>query len=353
VKDAVDRWTERADDGRHGSADEELAGRILRDARARSPLSPEAMNRIEARLLEGGRHASMPGPSRWRVAALAGLLLGVGGVAGAGITMVATLERTSSESIIERKAVSSAPRSGKLAPVSPPVVSPVPTPELEALRPETETKVPHRAPPPPPRPEVREQVAANVAGGNLAPARLAVAPPPPTLEPSAAPAPEPRSGVSLEARLLGDAVRALRVDGDPKRALALLEEHRTRFAEGLLSAEVTLARVEALGALDRTREALALLDATDLDRLPRARELRVLRGELRAGAVRCPLAILDFDRVLSGETDSGLAERALYGRAVCRSSLRDVAGARADLEAYLARFPAGPHAPEIRRALGQ
>ena len=66
------------------------------------------------------------------------------------------------------------------------------------------------------------------------------------------------------------------------------------------------------------------------------------RGELRADAGRCAEARADFDAVLSGDApDDGVVERALYGRAACRERAGDREGARANLEAYLARFPAG------------
>jgi hypothetical protein len=360
VKSPVDRWTEPAGGDRRRSSDEDLAGNLLRDARAGEPLSPEAMNRIEARLLDSRPRAAMQRLPRARFALLAGLLLAGGGVAGAGITLVATEKRTPSEMTAETVMVPSVPKRRKAARISPAGESREPVPAAEGLepaptvRPESATMAPAPAPEPRSRRDRERPVRLLSAEDKPARTELALTPPPApaTLEPSALPAMEPAPG-TLEARLLGTIVRKLRIERDAIGALALLDRYVTQFPNGALSGEATLARVEALRALDRAPDALALLDAADLKRLPRGRELRVLRGELRVATGRCQQAIADFDEALAGGIDGALAERALYGRAACRSTLLDAAGARADLDMYLTRFPAGPRAAEIRRALDQ
>ncbi len=53
-------------------------------------------------------------------------------------------------------------------------------------------------------------------------------------------------------------------------------------------------RIDALRALGQQSELLALLDTKRLATFPRAAELRVLRGQLRAAAHRCNEAAADL-----------------------------------------------------------
>jgi hypothetical protein len=168
----------------------------------------------------------------------------------------------------------------------------------------------------------------------------------PVAVPSAPPAP----GLADETRLVRRALEELRHDGDPRAALVALDEHRSRFPHGLLRADADLVRVQALLALDRVGEALALLEPLDLSSSPRGDELQVTRGELRA-ARQCRRAIADFDGVLSRQAPAPVAERALWGRAVCHLRLDDRAAADDDLRAYLQRFPTGRFAGEARARL--
>jgi TolA-binding protein len=48
-----------------------------------------------------------------------------------------------------------------------------------------------------------------------------------------------------------------------------------------------------------------------------------------------------------------VTQRALYGRATCRAQQGDWAGARTDLEHYLARFPSGRFAAQAHAAVGK
>ena len=167
----------------------------------------------------------------------------------------------------------------------------------------------------------------------------------------ARPSPAPASPLS-EARLLADARTRLQAEHDARGALALVAEHKQRFPKGALVVEARVTEVESLVTLGRRAEALAVLDALSLDKLPRAAELGVLRGELRAEAGRQRDAIADFAPcAASAGCRPETEERALYGRASCRERLGDRAGARADLERYLARFPQGRFARAVRAAL--
>jgi tetratricopeptide (TPR) repeat protein len=150
---------------------------------------------------------------------------------------------------------------------------------------------------------------------------------------------------------VSDALKALRVERDPTRALALLDGHAARHPVGALGREADVLRLEALVALGRTPAALALLERMALPARAGG-ELLVLRGELRAQAGRMREARADFEAALeAGLDEPALVERALYGRASAVSRLGEAGAARTALEAYLARFPRGRHAADVRRAL--
>ena len=176
-------------------------------------------------------------------------------------------------------------------------------------------------------------------------------PSPDGTKPSSAAFPEASSGaLGRESDLLARALAKLRRDKNPSGALTLLDEHARDFPSGALRLEADLARLDALLALGRDAEALALLERLPIDRLGRGAELRVLRGELRAR--RDPRkALLDFDRAIATELTPELEERALYGRAASRLRVGDETGGRADLEAYLERYPTGRFAEEAKRRL--
>ncbi len=160
------------------------------------------------------------------------------------------------------------------------------------------------------------------------------------------------AGPLSEPRLLAEARTRLQAEHDARGALALVAEHKRRFPRGALVLEARITEVESLVTLGRRSEALDVLELLTLDKLPRAAELGVLRGELRAEAGRHRDAIADFTPCAdAARCRPDTAQRALYGRASCRERLGDRAGARADLEHYLVRFPQGRFAPAVRAAL--
>jgi tetratricopeptide (TPR) repeat protein len=143
-------------------------------------------------------------------------------------------------------------------------------------------------------------------------------------------------------------MRTLRIGRDARTALVLLAQHDERFPRGAFTAEATVLRIEALLALGRRDEALAVLDEAPLPSLPNRDEQLVVRGELRAEHGRWRDAARDFDEALTGRAlpatsakERTLHERALWGRAAARSRLGDHPGARADLDLYLRYFPDG------------
>jgi len=123
---------------------------------------------------------------------------------------------------------------------------------------------------------------------------------------------------------------------------------------GTLGKETTLFR-EALSlrAARNPRAAIAVLDhyAAVYPHGSYAAEVTVLRGELAADAGDCAAAITNFDRALVSPASPGLEERALYGRAACHQRAGERAGARADFQRYLERFPSGRWAEHAKAAL--
>jgi hypothetical protein len=121
------------------------------------------------------------------------------------------------------------------------------------------------------------------------------------------------------ARLLSEAIRTLRAGHAADRALAFLDAHDAELLRGGFGHEALLVRVEALLALQRSAEALGLLDATSLGNVAASKSLRLTRAGLRAAAGRCAEAIADYESVLAaaGRPD----ERALRGRDACRREL--------------------------------
>ena len=159
--------------------------------------------------------------------------------------------------------------------------------------------------------------------------------------------------VAGEASELAEALRALRAERDPARALAILERNEQRFPAGPLRREATLARAEALASLGRQADALAVLDGVKVAGGEPERAVALLRAELRAAARRCNEAINDFSHALAGEGTDELAARAFYGRGGCRLQSGDHLGARADFENYQRHFPNGRFKAEVARALEQ
>ena len=167
--------------------------------------------------------------------------------------------------------------------------------------------------------------------------------PPPARTPA-----EARAANDGEATLLARAFRSLRADRDPVAALALLDEHDRQFPAGQLADEASRARVEALLALGRRRDALHVLEARRDD--DSGRERALLRGELRAETGRCAQALADFAGA-EREAPSEIAARAVWDEATCRARLGDAVGARRDFERYLASYPSGAMARQARRWL--
>jgi hypothetical protein len=168
--------------------------------------------------------------------------------------------------------------------------------------------------------------------------------------PAAAPTVPSRSALALESESLQRALVALRREHDARSALALLDEHEARFPRGELGLEAGAARVDALLLLERRAEALKQLERMPLEGAGPRADLLLLRAEMGADS-DCARALADFDRVLAKRAAPAIDERALYGRAACRLRMGDGPGAEADLRTYLARYPTGRFADEVRARL--
>lgn len=219
------------------------------------------------------------------------------------------------------------------------------------------------APAPKPRAQAAAPFTEPMAPQEQADAPLAVASPPRPRRSSPAERRAPRTeSVEVadpvnEAQLLADALARLRQAHDPRGALVLLDEYARAYPRGVLASESRSARLEALLKLDDRQGALALLDERPTFAGRLGAEQLLTRAELRASVGRYADALGDFDRLLAQSStfaaapSPGAGERALYGRAVTLGHLGRDDRARADLEAYLRRFPGGKHAAEVARLL--
>jgi hypothetical protein len=321
----LQRWIHRPRSGETTDA-VDRAGLLLRSAVMKEPLDASTLADIRSRLPDG-----RPAPRRLLV-----LRFGVAialFLAGGGVVMSATL--LGHWAPFHRE------------PAAAPPAAPAMPARTRAVAPPPVVAEPDPAPPTAaPEPARRARPARSPTLEPAAPEE----PPLPAAAPAATPSP-----IAEEAALVAGALRTLRERGDAAGALALLDQRDARFgAQGKLGVEARTTRVEALLRLDEKAQALALLDGTTLRPSGRDRALLATRGELRAGTGRCREAVADFDAVLADDAAADdAAERALYQRGACRSRLGDGDAARADLQDYLARFPAGRYAEAARAALGR
>ncbi len=350
----VDRWVDQSP----GGGEEAEFGALLRSAMRPEPLGPGQLAAVAARLTSPPARQWVPRWA-WQMAIVLVVLIGGGALVAARMDLLHRLPGVLAPHkgsvapdrpapVPHRRPAASDNDSRPGEPVAPPnAAAPVIEPPGTAA--EHETKVAIVGP-------VRRTARGVSPPPQTAPASSTVPPPATVAEDSApgeGPAPSP-SELAQESGLMAAAIHKLRTEGDPKGALALLDEHRARYATGALAVEEKLTRVDALLQLGRRAEALALLEPLRAPWTGRRRDLLVTRAELRGEVGRCAEALVDFGTLVSDGTHGSrdaTYERALYGRASCRARRGERAGARADLERYIATYPNGRFAADARAAL--
>jgi hypothetical protein len=305
--EAPQRWTD--DDS---ASVEGRLGELFRAVEGPAPLSPAALAQVHARL-GSARHSSGM-RRRFREAVLASVMLLAGSslaLAGWGVSEWWTGRARRLEPALENRV----PTTGTLQASK--RAAPKAAQQASPAAPDETPQVPEIAVPT----TSRAFVTRNADhGANAAPADS--------------------SELAAESLALQAVLVKLRRERDPKGALTLLDQSQPLFARGALAQEAQVARVDALLALGRQSEALAILNHLPLAHIGRGGELRLLRAELRAKE-DCGLALADFDVLVRRPLSPALAERALYGRAACEVRVGDSSDAQRDFHEYLTRFPQG------------
>ena len=319
---------------RDSDRDGERFAALFREAPPPRGLNDVQLRRVWRRLQKDRPLPRLPW-LRWPVL-LAVLLLSTG---------VFAARRAILHSVRRLLAPASAPLSDarRLRPAPPPWPI-LPADPVAALRVPEPDPVGSSAPAPrPPRPRARAAAAQPLAREDRPVESAPAADPAPPYVAPAEPPPSrpPPSPLAQEVEAIAEGVRRLRREHDPAGALAALDRYRARFPTGALARESQRLSGEALVALGRRREALALIEALGGDG---DLELQLARAELSIPG-RCQRALADFDAVVAA-APAALLERALHGRARCWRQLGDAAASARDLDACAARFPTSTCARE-------
>jgi len=149
------------------------------------------------------------------------------------------------------------------------------------------------------------------------------------------------SGIGAEVALYEAARLSAEALGDAPRALALLEQHGTRFPNSALRVEVEWLKIRSFERAGQIENALsaseALLDSNAGRAL--APKLHLLRGRIYAGVRHaCELALPEYVALLGEPGPAG--DEAEFNRAQCLEQLHRPEPARAAYERYLSRVDA-------------
>jgi hypothetical protein len=132
-----------------------------------------------------------------------------------------------------------------------------------------------------------------------------------------APVVAPENPITAENRSFSAALAEWRRAHNAAAALAALDWHERRFAQGQFQLEAKLLRAEIFLKQGREREVLALLDDVPLRELPRGRELQTVRGELRIKHGRCAEGRSDLSSVVANSSTDSLGRRAAHAMSLC------------------------------------
>ena len=323
--EALRRWAEEA-----ASSDDAPLAELFRAVDNPQPLSAAALARVHDRL---GSKLASPVARRMRelVMAIGMVLLGSSlALAGWGATewvigrsqeAPQPVPKAAAQSVARARSGAHLPKKNPLASAAPAAEEPAPASSSGSVAP------------------LEPNVTQTTATASVAPRNIS-------------PSPAEPSALAAEALVLERALVKLRREHDAQGALAVLDESRALFAQGTLALEAQMARVDALLALERRSEALAILEQLPLAQIGRGGELRLIRAELRANA-DCARALTDFDALVTQALAAPLMERVLYGRAACELQVGDRAHAEQDLNQYLKRFPQGRFAARVQAQLAR
>ncbi len=127
----------------------------------------------------------------------------------------------------------------------------------------------------------------------------------------------PENPIVAESRSFASVIEPWHRTHDAGVTLALLDAHERRYPSGHMRLESRVLRAEIYLSQGRERDALAVLDSLSLSGIPRARELRTVRGELRIKAGRCGEGKRDLGEVLERSVADALATRAVQAMSHC------------------------------------
>ena len=296
----------------HRPHKDSVALEFLRSARGLRGLSESQIDRIESRLSHPPRRRFPAGRLAF-CASVALLLLGGAAVA-SGLVRVPWLSgwfpsRSLAPKGVKGAAPGSASRGARSRPSR--VVAPQPEPLVAPLAPTP--SAPPIAPMPDPVRRARPGAGSPSDTARRTPGTVPppLVPTPPTRE---APAESP---LLVEGRSFAGALAIWHRERDSVAALAALDAHDRRFGDGQMRWESRLLRAEILLSLRRDREAMRILDRVPLAGLPRERELRTVRGELRIKYGRCAEGRADLAVVLASDNRDGFGKRAAHAAALC------------------------------------
>jgi hypothetical protein len=128
---------------------------------------------------------------------------------------------------------------------------------------------------------------------------------------------EKRNPIVEESRSFASVIEPWHRTHDGSATLSLLDVHERRYPSGYMRLESRMLRAEIYLMQGRESEALSILDTLSLAGIPRARELRTVRGELRIRAGRCAEGKRDLVDVLEKGLADSLAKRAAQAISHC------------------------------------